>query len=106
MERPVFDEFVERLKLGAENLAPGRPELATTTLGPMISAQQREKVLCYYAKAREQGAQIVTGGAAPQVPDELGGGFWVEPTIWTGLPETSPINREEIFGPCCHIQAF
>ena len=40
------------------------------------------------------------------MPDELGGGFWVEPTIWTGLPESSPVNREEIFGPCCHVQPF
>ena len=102
----MFDEFVQRLKLGAENLVPGRPELATTTLGPMISRQQREKVLSYYRKAREEGAEIITGGAVPQVPDELGGGFWVEPTIWTGLPEASPVIREEIFGPCCHIQPF
>ena len=106
VQRPIFTEFVERLKLGAENLAPGRPELATTTLGPMISGQQREKVLSYYEKAREEGAEIVTGGAVPDVPRELGGGFWVEPTIWTGLPESSPVIREEIFGPCCHIQPF
>ena len=106
VERPIFAEFVDRLKLGAENLAHGRPELATTTLGPMISGQQREKVLSYYEKAADEGAQIVTGGGIPQVPGGLEGGFWVEPTIWTGLPETSPINREEIFGPCCHIQPF
>ncbi len=106
VERPIFAEFVDRLKLGAENLAHGRPELATTTLGPMISGQQRGKVLSYYEKAADEGAQIVTGGGIPQVPGGLEGGFWVEPTIWTGLPETSPINREEIFGPCCHIQPF
>ena len=106
VERPIFDEFVERLKLGAENLAQGRPELATTTLGPMISRQQREKVLSYYEKAGKEGADIITGGGIPQVPDELDGGFWVEPTIWTGLPESSPVNREEIFGPCCHVQPF
>ena len=33
-------------------------------------------------------------------------GHWIQPTIWTGLPETSPIVREEIFGPCCHIAPF
>ena len=36
----------------------------------------------------------------------LKGGFWVEPTIWTGLPEDSPIVKEEVFGPCTHIQPF
>ena len=106
VERPIFDEFTDRLKLGAENLQIGNPELATTTLGPMVSRQQQEKVLSYYQQAREEGADIITGGGIPQAPDELSGGFWVEPTIWTGLPETSPVNREEIFGPCCHIRPF
>ena len=106
VERPIFAEFVQRLKLGTENLTPGRPEQATTTLGPMISQQQRNKVLSYYQKAREEGAEIITGGGIPGMPANLEGGFWVEPTIWTGLPESSPVIREEIFGPCCHIQPF
>ena len=106
VERPIFAEFVQRLKLGAENLTPGRPEQATTTLGPMISQQQRNKVLSYYQKAREEGAEIISGGGIPGMPANLKGGFWVEPTIWTGLPESSPVIREEIFGPCCHIQPF
>lgn len=38
--------------------------------------------------------------------EDLTGGAWVQPTIWTGLPETSSVVREEIFGPCCHIQPF
>ena len=40
------------------------------------------------------------------MPPEYAGGYWVEPTIWTGLAEDSPIIKEEIFGPCCHIQPF
>ena len=106
VERPIFDEFVQRLKLGAENLATGRPELATTTLGPMISRQQQQKVLSYYQLAQQEGAEVITGGGVPQVSAELADGFWVEPTIWTGLPESSRVNREEIFGPCCHIRPF
>ena len=42
----------------------------------------------------------------PQHAGDLADGAWIEPTIWTGLPETSPIVREEIFGPCCHIAPF
>jgi len=42
----------------------------------------------------------------PPMPRELAGGAWIEPTIWTGLPETSAVVREEIFGPCCHVRAF
>jgi aminomuconate-semialdehyde/2-hydroxymuconate-6-semialdehyde dehydrogenase len=40
------------------------------------------------------------------MPEELANGSWIEPTIWTGLPETSAIIREEIFGPCCHVRPF
>lgn len=106
VERPIFDEFVERLKNEAQNLKPGEPKAAETTLGPMVSAQQRDKVLSYYEKAKQEGANIIVGGGIPDMPAELQNGFWIEPTIWTGLPESSAVVREEIFGPCCHIQPF
>jgi len=54
----------------------------------------------------EEGATVVTGGGVPDLPGELAGGAWVQPTIWTGLPETAAVVREEIFGPCCHIRPF
>ena len=47
-----------------------------------------------------------TGGGVPTMEGELAKGSWVEPTIWTGLPEDSAVVREEIFGPCCHIRPF
>jgi len=106
VERSIFNEFVAGLKARAEGLKIGVPNDETTSMGPMVSRQQREKVLSYYAKARELGATIVTGGGVPDMPEPYAGGFWVEPTIWTGLPEDSPIIKEEIFGPCCHIQPF
>jgi aminomuconate-semialdehyde/2-hydroxymuconate-6-semialdehyde dehydrogenase len=107
VERPVFDEFVARLKAGAESLVMGDPKDTCTTLGPLISAQHREKVLSYYRLAEEEGATVVTGGGVPDnLPAELAGGFWVQPTIWTGLPESSRVQREEIFGPCCHVTPF
>jgi aminomuconate-semialdehyde/2-hydroxymuconate-6-semialdehyde dehydrogenase len=106
VERSIFDKFVDGLKARAQALKIGVPSDDDTGLGPMVSKQQRDKVLGYYAKAKELGATVVTGGGIPDMPDEVAGGFWVEPTIWTGLPEDSPIVKEEIFGPCCHIQPF
>src|SRR5690606_6650396 len=50
--------------------------------------------------------QVVTGGGIPDMPPPFDGGYWIQPTVWTGLPEDSPILREEIFGPCCHIAPF
>ncbi|HIM47114.1 MAG TPA: 2-hydroxymuconic semialdehyde dehydrogenase, partial [Alphaproteobacteria bacterium] len=106
VERPVFDEFTARLKAGAEALTPGVPEDPDTKLGPLISAEHRAKVISYYARAKEEGAEIVTGGGVPDMPEALSDGCWIEPTIWTGLSDNSSVNREEIFGPCCHIRPF
>jgi len=62
--------------------------------------------LSYYQRARDEGATVVTGGGIPDMPGALRDGAWIQPTIWTGLPESSAIVREEIFGPCCHVQPF
>ncbi|NNM55570.1 2-hydroxymuconic semialdehyde dehydrogenase [Acidocella sp.] len=106
VERPVFDEFVARLKLGAEGLKFGSPEDPAANLGPLVSEQHRKKVLSYYARAVAEGATIITGGGVPDMPGELAGGAWVQPTIWTGLPDDASVVNEEIFGPCCHIRPF
>ncbi len=106
VERPVFDRFVQAFKAKAEATRPGRPEDKTTGMGPLISEEHRRKVLGYYKQAVEDGATVVTGGGVPKMAGELANGAWIEPTIWTGLPETSAVIREEIFGPCCHIAPF
>ena len=106
VERPIFDKFVQALKAKAEGVKYGRPEDHASTYGPLISAEHKQKVMSYYAKAKEEGANIVTGGGVPEMPADLKDGHWVQPTIWTGLPETATVVREEIFGPCCHISPF
>jgi aminomuconate-semialdehyde/2-hydroxymuconate-6-semialdehyde dehydrogenase len=95
------------MKVGAESFTFGRPEDNTTTMGLLISKTHRDKVLTYFNKATEQGATVIAGGGIPKdLPDELKDGFWVEPTIWTGLSEDAVVIKEEIFGPCCHIAPF
>ncbi|HBN9860459.1 TPA: 2-hydroxymuconic semialdehyde dehydrogenase [Pseudomonas aeruginosa] len=106
VERPIFDEFVARLKAGAESLVIGTPDDPQANFGPLISLQHREKVLSYYQKAVDEGATVVTGGGVPEMPAELAGGAWVQPTIWTGLADGAAVVTEEIFGPCCHIRPF
>ncbi|WP_269619631.1 2-hydroxymuconic semialdehyde dehydrogenase [Zhongshania sp. BJYM1] len=106
VERPLFEKFVAALAIRAEQLKAGDPEDPTTTLGPLISQGHREKVLSYYKKAIAEGANLVTGGGVPEMPEALANGAWVQPTIWTGLPETASVVQEEIFGPCCHIAPF
>ncbi len=106
VERPIFDEFVHRLKAGAEALTIGPPHDPATELGPLISKAHQQKVLSYYRRAVEDGATVVTGGGVPDLQGDLARGFWIQPTVWTGLPDDSPVLREEIFGPCCHVRPF
>ena len=106
VERPIFDEFVTRLKEGAETLKVGAPSEDGVNLGPLVSKEHQNKVLGYYNRAVELGATVVTGGGVPDMQAAYKDGAWVQPTIWTGLDDDSPIMREEIFGPCCHISPF
>jgi aminomuconate-semialdehyde/2-hydroxymuconate-6-semialdehyde dehydrogenase len=106
VERKVFDAFVAALKQKAETLRQGWPSDNNTELGPLISAQHREKVLSYYGLAKEEGATVVTGGGVPTFGDGRDNGFYVQPTIYTGLSESARCVKEEIFGPVCHITPF
>jgi aminomuconate-semialdehyde/2-hydroxymuconate-6-semialdehyde dehydrogenase len=106
VERSIFDEFVARLKASAEKLTLGAWDDQSASMGPLISQKHKEKVMSYYQKAKDEGATVVLGGGAPTMSSELQNGAWVEPTIWTGLPESATVVKEEIFGPCCHIQPF
>lgn len=106
VERPIFDEFVARLKDKAESFRIGLPTESGINMGPLISKVHQQKVLSYYRLAEEEGATVVTGGGVPPMADEYADGCWIEPTIWTGLPEDARVMREEIFGPCVHLTPF
>jgi aminomuconate-semialdehyde/2-hydroxymuconate-6-semialdehyde dehydrogenase len=106
VQREIFERFVNALRDSAEAMRPGHPSDKSTGIGPLISVQHREKVLRYYRLALEEGARVVCGGGIPKMAETLAGGAWIQPTIWTGLAESSRVVREEIFGPCCHIAPF
>jgi len=106
VERPIFDEFVNRLATEAKAMKIGVPDDPATDLGPLISLEHQQKVLSYYNKAVEEGANVVIGGGVPVLGDDVAKGAWIEPTIWTDLADDSVLVVEEIFGPCCHIRPF
>jgi len=106
VERAIFERFVAALKGQAEKMKVGSPLDPATNLGPLISAQHRDKVLSYYRLARDEGAAVVTGGGLPRFGGPLDNGFYVQPTIYTGLPESARCVKDEIFGPVCHIAPF
>jgi aminomuconate-semialdehyde/2-hydroxymuconate-6-semialdehyde dehydrogenase len=106
VQRPVFEEFTDRLAKHAAALEFGWPAQDATMTMPLISVAHRDKVLGYYALARAEGATVHTGGGVPQFGDARDGGAYVQPTVLTGLGPAARTNCEEIFGPVCHIAPF
>lgn len=106
VERPVYDEFCARLAARADELAYGWPADEATANMPLISKQHRDKVLSYYDLARSEGADVLAGGGVPSFGDARDGGCYVQPTVVTGLAADARTNREEVFGPICHIAPF
>ena len=106
VERPVYDDFVAGLCKAAESLVIGRPYDDDVSMGPLISKGHQEKVLSYFDLARDEGATFITGGSQPAFGDDRDQGSFVEPTIICGLDDDSRFNREEVFGPVCHVSPF
>jgi aminomuconate-semialdehyde/2-hydroxymuconate-6-semialdehyde dehydrogenase len=106
VQRPVFEEFTERLVKAARDLRYGWPADPDLTTMPLISTEHREKVLGYYRLATAEGATVHTGGGVPEFGDARDGGAYVDPTVLTGLDPRARTNQEEIFGPVVHIAAF
>ncbi|MBP2328196.1 betaine-aldehyde dehydrogenase [Kibdelosporangium banguiense] len=97
----VYDDFVDRLAARAAKIVVGDPFDAGTTMGALINAKQRDRVLRYVRLGREEGARLVTGGGQPDR-----NGYFVEPTLFAHASNTMTIAREEIFGPVGTILAF
>ena len=105
VQRGIYDRFVAGMAAKAKDFTFGDPFAKTTTMGPVISAEHREKVLSYYAKAKAAGAEVLAGGGTPDVAG-FEGGYFVQPTVWTGLGADAAVVTDEIFGPCTHITPF
>lgn len=106
VQRPIYDRFVRALAERAKQIKLGNPKDEATAMGPVISAAHRDKVLSYYALARDEGAEFIVGGGTPHFDNHLDSGFWVEPTLIAGLPDDARCVTEEIFGPIGHVTPF
>jgi aldehyde dehydrogenase (NAD+) len=101
VEVSVHDAFVEKLAKRASGLRIGDPLETSTTLGPLISRSQMDRVLGYIDAGRGEGASVVSGGARSG-----NRGFFVEPTVFAGVTGDMRIAREEIFGPVVCVTRF
>ncbi|MCX5357892.1 aldehyde dehydrogenase family protein [Streptomyces sp. NBC_00124] len=98
------EEFLDKLVAHAAALSVG-PGLTDPDVGPLVAARQRDRVLGYLDLAREEGAVARAGGRAPSDP-ALADGYYVEPTVLTGLTNDARCAREEIFGPVITVIEF
>jgi betaine-aldehyde dehydrogenase len=103
----LHESIYDRVLAGITELVqsrhrPGIPTDPATTMGPLISEAQFNKVMKYIALGREAGARLVTGGRRPDDP-ALAGGWFVEPTIFADVTADMRIAREEIFGPVLSV---
>jgi aldehyde dehydrogenase (NAD+) len=105
VQRAIHDEIVERLTALARTARIGDPKLADSQVGPITTQAQRAKVLHHIAGARDSGAECVLGGGPAEVPG-LENGWFVQPTVFTGVNNAMPIAREEVFGPVLSIIPF
>ncbi len=106
VERSIHDRCVEALVKDAAQWVPGDPRRETTKGGALISAAHRDKVEGYLRLAVEEGGTIRCGGQRPTLDPEFAGGFFLEPTVITGLPATCRTATEEIFGPVVTVHPF
>jgi phenylacetaldehyde dehydrogenase len=97
----LFDQVVEGVSAAAQGMKLGPGLAEDTQMGPLVSEEQRERVMNYIESGRAQGASVLTGGDAPS-----GHGYYVEPTVMADVKPDMRVVREEIFGPVLVAQRY
>ncbi|MFL5589442.1 MAG: aldehyde dehydrogenase family protein [Ktedonobacteraceae bacterium] len=105
VQRPIYEEFVERFARRTAALQLGQPLDEKTEIGPLISSGQRQRSLDYIALGQEEGAELITGGTAPAASNSENG-YFLQPAILTRVDNKSRVAQEEIFGPVVCIIPF
>jgi len=99
-----MDEAAAIAKAAAENVKVGAPDAEGTTIGPVVSEVQFNKIQGLIEKGIEEGAKLETGG--PGRPDGLNQGYYVKPTVFSHVTNDMTIAREEIFGPVLSLIGY
>jgi len=105
VQRPVYDEFVQRFAERAEALVVGDPRQDATAVGPLVTPEHMDKVLSYIELARDEGAKLLTGGRR-LTDGGLARGNYVAPTVFADADNSMRVCQEEIFGPVEMVMPF
>ncbi len=102
----VYDEFIEKFVESSKKVITGDPADEKTMMGPLVSAEHRDRVEKYIKAGIDEGAKLVLGGKRPTKPP-MNKGYFVVPTVFTHVKQNMTIAREEIFGPvACIMEPF
>jgi len=105
VQNGIYERFIERLTARTSKIRIGDPLDPQTQMGPLINKAQHEKVTGYIEIGKAEGATLHHGGGIPRLQG-FENGFFVEPTIFTGVKDDMRIAREEIFGPVMSVLRF
>jgi len=103
VQRPVYEKFLEKFVAKTKQMTVGDPFDPNTKIGSLIGEEHYQRVNSYIQLALEEGGQILTGGKRPEGLDK---GYYLEPTIITGLDRNCRVVKEEIFGPVVSVIPF
>lgn len=106
VEESIYEKFVDAFVEKTRALTIGDPLHEDTKVGAVVSEPHMNKVLSYINLAKEEGGTILTGGNRVQIEGRCGNGYFLEPTVITGLGHNCRTNQEEIFGPVVTIMPF
>ncbi len=106
VERSIYEKFVDEFVARTSELTVGDPLEEKTRVGALVSEAHMNKVLSYIALAKTEGGKILCGGKRITVSGRCEHGYFVEPTVITGLDQNCRTNQEEIFGPVVTIMPF
>ncbi len=101
----IYDEFVDKFVAEAKKIVVGDPNDKKTKMGPVVSAEHRDRVEGYIKLGIEEGAKLVLGGNRPTEPP-LNRGYYILPTVFINVTQNMTIAREEIFGPVACFLKF
>lgn len=105
VQRPVYDELLDRFVEGAKQWMPSNPLDEGSKMGPLVTAEHLDRVMDYVELSQEEGAKLLTGGNR-LTEGEYGAGNWMEPTVFTDVDNSMRCAREEIFGPVQVVMPF
>ncbi len=105
LERSIHDDLLELGAIRTKAIRQGDPLDDTTMIGAQASNDQLEKILSYFEIGRSEGARVVTGGERAMLGGDLNGGYYVQPTIFSGTNDMR-VFQEEIFGPVLSVTSF